>query len=155
MAGFGGEWKSGVMDQRAHFVTLATADLDAARAFYRDGLGWTPLVDVPDEIIFFQVAPGLVLGFFDAAKFDDDLGRAHTTTGASGITLAHNVSSREQVAHVIEQLVAAGGTVLKPAQDGAFGGIFHGLVADPNGVIWEIAHNPGWSIDETGAVSFD
>ena len=144
----------GRMEQRAHFVTLATADLDASRAFYRDGLGWTALVDVPGEIVFFQVAPGLVLGFFDAAKFDDDLGRPHQTTGASGITLAHNVGSREQVAVVIDQLVAAGGSVIKPAQEGAFGGVFHGLVADPNGVIWEIAHNPGWSIDEAGAVSF-
>ena len=142
------------MDQRAHFVTLATADLDASRSFYRDGLGWTPLADVAGEIVFFQVAPGLVLGFFDAAKFDDDLGRPHQTNGASGITLAHNVDNRGQVTDVIDQLVAAGGSVLKPAQEGAFGGVFHGLVADPNGVVWEIAHNPGWSIDEDGKVSF-
>ena len=49
---------------------------------------------------------------------------------------------------------AAGATVLKPAQEGAFGGIFHGHVVDPNGVIWEVAHNPGWSIHDDGTVSF-
>ena len=45
---------------------------------------------------------------------------------------------------------AAGGTILKPAQEGAFGGVFHGHAADPNGVIWEIAYNPGRRIDSDG-----
>jgi len=142
------------MEQRLNFITLATADLDAVRSFYRDGLGWTSLVDVENEILFFQVAPGLVLGFFDDEKFDQDLERAHTTTGASGITLAHNVGSREDVVSTVERLVAAGGAVLKSPQDGAFGGIFHAHVTDPNGVIWEIAHNPGWSVADDGTVSF-
>ena len=63
------------MEQHLNFITLATRDLDAARAFYRDGLGWEPLIDVPGEIIFFQVGPGLVLGLFEAGKFDEDLQR--------------------------------------------------------------------------------
>ena len=142
------------MDQRLHFLTLATPDLDAARSFYRDGLGWTPLLDVPGEILFFQIAPGLVLGLFDAEKFDQDLLRDRSTTGVSGVTLSHNVATRDDVATTLAALAAAGGTILKPAQEGAFGGIFHGHVADPNGVIWEIAHNPGWRIDDDGTVIF-
>lgn len=143
------------MDQRLHFLTLATADLDAARSFYRDGLGWTPLLDEPGEILFFQIAPGLLLGLFDAEKFDQDLLRDRSTSGASGVTLSHNVPARDDVAPTLEALQAAGGTIIKPAQDGAFGGIFHGHVADPNGVIWEIAHNPGWRIDDDGTVRFE
>lgn len=142
------------MDQRIHFMTFATADLDAARAFYRDGLGWTPLIDVPDEIIFFQVAPGVVLGLFDAEKFNEDLmGRAETTA-VSGVTLSHNVGSPAEVGSTVQALVAAGATVLKHPQQGAFGGIYHAHVSDPNGLIWEIAHNPGWRIGDDGAVSF-
>lgn len=141
------------MDQRLHFLTIATPDLDAARRFYRDGLDWTPLLDVPGEILFFQIAPGLVLGLFDAAKFDQDLLRDPSTSGASGVTLSHNVSEREKVATTLDALVAAGGTIVKPAQESAFGGIFHGHVADPNGVVWEIAHNPGWHVDDAGRVS--
>ena len=136
-----------------HFLTLATRDLDRARSFYVAGLGWEPLLDVAREIVFFEVAPGLVLGFFDAEKFDEDLQTGHTTDGVSGVTLSHNVGSEAEVEDTIARLAAAGGTVLKPAQPAAFGGIFHGHVADPNGVVWEIAHNPGWSVDEGGRVS--
>ncbi|OFI37661.1 glyoxalase [Arthrobacter sp. SW1] len=141
------------MEQKLHFITAATPDLDGARAFYKEGLGWEPLLDVPGEIIFFQVAPGLVLGLFDAAKFNEDLGVPGVAAGVSGVTLSHNVGSAEEVAGTIEKLEAAGATVLKPAQPGAFGGIFHGHVQDPNGIIWEIAHNPGWSIGTDGNVT--
>ena len=60
------------MEPRVSFLTFATADLEAARAFYVSGLGWSPLMDVPGEIVFFQIAPGQVLGFFDAEKFAAD-----------------------------------------------------------------------------------
>ncbi len=94
-----------------------------------------------------------MLGLFDAEKFDEDLQREHTSVGATGITLSHNLGSRDEVTATIAAMKAAGGTVLKPAQDGAFGGIFHGHVADPNGIIWEVAHNPGWHVDDDGTVS--
>jgi hypothetical protein len=142
------------MDQRLHFITFATADLDRARSFYKDGLGWDPLMDVPGEIIFFQVGPGLVLGLFDAGKFDQDLAGSAQHDGVSGVTLSHNVDSENEVTSTIAKLAALGATVLKPAQAGAFGGIFHGHVKDPNGIIWEIAHNPGWRIDDDGTVVF-
>jgi catechol 2,3-dioxygenase-like lactoylglutathione lyase family enzyme len=146
------------VDPRVHFITLATPDLGAARRFYVHGLGWEPLLDVAGEILFFQVAPGLVLGLFDAGKFAEDLGRAGPAApgtempGAEGVTLAHNVDSAEAVHDVVDAMVAAGGTVLTAPRPGAFGGVFHAHVADPNGVIWEIAHNPGWGIDDDGTV---
>jgi catechol 2,3-dioxygenase-like lactoylglutathione lyase family enzyme len=142
------------MNQQIHFITLATADLDAARAFYTDGMGWEPLLDVPGEIIFFQVASGLTLGLFDAVKFAADLNRDDVPSGASGITLSHNVASPAEVNSTVAALVRAGATLLKSPQQGAFGGIYHGHVADPNGVVWEIAHNPGWRIADDGSVIF-
>ncbi|MFF2844204.1 VOC family protein [Paenarthrobacter sp. NPDC057981] len=142
------------MDQRLHFITFASPDLDRARAFYKGGLGWEPLMDVPGEILFFQVAPGLMLGLFDAEKFDQDLASGTQTAGVSGVTLSHNVGSAAEVSSAIDALVAAGATLVKPAQAGAFGGIFHGHVKDPNGIVWEVAYNPGWRIDEDGTVVF-
>jgi catechol 2,3-dioxygenase-like lactoylglutathione lyase family enzyme len=141
------------LDQQIHFLTFATGDLDAARRFYADGLGWQPLMDVAGEIIFFQIAPGLVLGFFDAGKFAEDLGQ-EVAPAISGTTVAHNVDSQDGVRDLTDTMVALGATVLKYPQPGAFGGIFHAHVQDPNGLIWEIAHNPGWHIEADGTVVF-
>jgi uncharacterized protein len=140
------------VEQQVHVTTLATADLDAARRFYVEGLGWRPLLDVPGEIVFFQVAPGTVLAFFETAKFAQDLGSGPARPVVSGVTLAHNVADRDAVAAIVDAMTAAGGTVLTAPEEGAFGGVFHALVADPNGVVWEVAHNPGWSIDADGTV---
>lgn len=139
------------MDQRAHFLTLATTDLDASRTFYVDGLGWTPLLDVPGEIVFFQIASGLVLGLFDAQKFTDDLGQDGGPASVVGLTLSHNVDSPDEVDAVVAAAVKAGATVIKQPRQAAFGG-YHGHFADPSGVIWEVCHNPGFSVDADGTV---
>lgn len=141
------------MRQDVHFVTLSTPDLEAARRFYVDGLEWRPLLDVPGEILFFQIAPGLVLGLFDAVKFAEDV-RASNPTGATGVTLAHNVGSEAAVRGIAARFTALGGTEIVAPEPGAFGGIFHAIVSDPNGVQWEIAHNPGWHVADDGTVSF-
>ncbi len=140
------------MEQTVHLITLATPDLDAARAFYVDGLGWEPTLDVAGEILFFQIGPGLVLGLFLADRFDEDLGRTATgTTTASGITLSHNVVGEQEVREVLETAERAGATVVKSPQRADFGG-YHGHFADPNGVLWEVCHNPGWHVDTFGRV---
>lgn len=140
------------MDQRLHFITVATASLDAARAFYGEGLGWTPLMDLPGEILFYQVAPGLLLGLFETGKFNEDLATGTDYSAVCGLTLAHNVESRELVEQTVADMKRAGGTTLKAPQQGAFGGVFHAHVQDPNGIIWEIAHNPNWHIADNGTV---
>lgn len=139
------------MDPRISFVTVATPDLDAVRVFYRDGLGWEPLADVPGEIVFFQTGPGLVLGFYDSARFAADLGRPLSDTGIDGLTLSHNVDSAVDVDRVVERLLSAGATLITAPRFASFGG-YHSHVADPNGVVWEIAHNPGWHVDAGGTV---
>ena len=139
------------MDQRIHFVTLATRDLAAAREFYCGAFDWTPLLDVPGEILFFQTAPGAVLGLFDAARFAADIGRPGTDPSTTGITLSHNVDSAEAVDALVALAVRSGASLVKRPQRAAFGG-YHGHFADPNGVVWEICHNPGWSVDPSGRV---
>ena len=139
------------MEQQAHFITLSTPDLDAARAFYCDGLGWTALLDVPGEIIFFQVAPAMVLGLFQADKFVADMEGTPADGRLGGLTLSHNVDSPAAVDATVGRAVEAGGTLVKSPQTAAFGG-YHGHFADPNGVVWEVCHNPGWRVDETGRV---
>lgn len=135
-----------------HFVTIAATDLAATRNFYA-ALGWQPLLDVEGEIVFYQAAPGQVLGFFDADKFNEDLALPGDHFRVSGITVAHNVGSPDAVIALADAMAAAGGVVIKPPQPGQFGEVFHAHVQDPNGLIWEIAHNPGWRIAPDGTVS--
>ena len=47
---------------------------------------------------------------------------------------------------------AAGATVLKAPTWHEQIRIYHGYVADPDGHRWEIAYNPGMTVDPDGAV---
>ena len=127
------------MEQRISLVTLGVADLARARAFY-EALGWRGGQQPDDEICFFQ-AGGMVVGLWTA------LG-GH---GAPGIELAHNVRSPEEVDAVLAAAERAGGTLVRPASRMDWGGTT-GAYADPDGYVWEVAHNPGWTLAEDGSV---
>lgn len=140
------------MEQRLSLITLGVPDIDAARRFYLDGLGWTPVLDVAGQVTFIQVAPGVLLSLFDATELAADIGDGRTAAAAvANVTLAHNVGSEAAVDAALADAVRAGGTLLKPAQRAAWGG-YHGYVADPAGTPWEVAFNPGLVVAEDGAV---
>lgn len=128
------------MEQRISLVTLGVEDLARARAFY-EAMGWAGAHQPDDEVCFFQVG-GVVFGLWTA------LG-GH---GAPGIELAHNVRSPEQVQAILEQAGRAGGAIRRQAGRAEWGGTT-GAFADPDGYVWEVAHNPGWTLDEAGAVT--
>jgi catechol 2,3-dioxygenase-like lactoylglutathione lyase family enzyme len=140
------------MEQRLSLITLGVPDLDEARRFYLDGLGWTPVLDVAGQVTFVQVAPGVLLSLFDAAELAADIGDGRPAAPAVGnVTLAHNVGSEAEVDAVLADAVRAGATLVKPAQRAAWGG-YHGYFADPAGTPWEVAFNPGLVVDDDGAV---
>lgn len=137
------------MEQRVSLVTLGVTDVVRARGFY-EALGWEATLVVPGEVVFFQ-AGGMVVGLWGRDKLAAD-SRVTDHGGWGGITLAHNVASPAEVDAVLEQASAAGGTVARPpaATDwGGYGGVFLDLDGHP----WEIAHNPGWTLDPQGAVT--
>ena len=143
------------MDPRIDFITLATPDLDAARAFYVTGLGWTPTLDVAGEIVFFQVGHGTMLGLYDVDAFRRDVSApAGSELSSSGTILSHNVDSPAAVDRLVDAAARAGATVLTSPRKADFGG-YHGHFADPNGVIWEVAYNPGWRVEDDGRVRLD
>ncbi len=127
------------MEQRVSLITLGVADMDAAVGFYQ-ALGWAK-VDSPDGVAAFDLI-GQALGLYPRAKLAEDLGMdAADIGGFSGMTLGYNVATKEEVAPLLERVTAAGGRVVKPAQDVFWGG-HHGYFADLDGHIWEVAHNP-------------
>ncbi|WP_099866676.1 VOC family protein [Pararhizobium haloflavum] len=138
------------MKQQISVVTLGTADLSRSREFYVEGFGWKPIFE-NEEIVFYQMN-GFVLGTFATSALAADMNRTDLTT-RSAFALGHNVPAREDVPLVIEQLIAAGGRLLRKADSPPHGGV-RGYVEDPDGHAWEIAWNPAWAIDDDGHVTF-
>ena len=71
--------------------------------------------------------------------------------GWGGVTLAYNVTSREEVDQVLAAAGAAGGTIGREPATTFWGG-YSGVFIDPDGHPWEVAHNPGWTLLEDGSV---
>ena len=139
------------MDPRISVVTLGVSDLPRSVRFYRDGLGWRTSAKEEDDVAFFQMG-GMVLSLYGREDLATD---ANLPAGApvrfGGITLAQCLASKVEVDAALEAAKAAGGTILKPAQDAFWGG-YTGYFADPDGHPWEIAWNPGWELLPDGSV---
>jgi catechol 2,3-dioxygenase-like lactoylglutathione lyase family enzyme len=137
------------MEQRLSLVTLGVADLERSLRFY-ESLGWRR-GNQHAEVVFFQLG-GAVLGLWSRESLAADAGMAPAGSGFAGITLAYNTRSREEVDAVLAEAKAAGATIPKPAKDAFWGG-YTGYFADPDGHLWEVAWNPGWTIGEDGGVT--
>lgn len=141
------------MQPRISLVTLGVADLPRARRFYEQGLGWTPSPAGNENVAFYQLG-GMALGLYGRAALADDahLADAGDPTRFGGITLAHNLRSKDEVDALMAEAERAGARIVKPAQDVFWGG-YSGYFADPDGHLWEIALNPFFPLDEAGNVS--
>lgn len=136
------------MEPRVSLITLGVADLARARAFY-EALGFAASSASQDGIVFFQAGP-LGLALFPRTELAHDVGVPAQGSGFRGITLSHNVRTKEEVGPVIAAAVAAGGREVKPAQDVFWGG-HSGYFTDPDEHLWEVAWNPHAPIGPDGA----
>jgi predicted lactoylglutathione lyase len=137
--------------QRFSLVTLGVSDVEHATAFYHR-LGWREAPSsVPGEVAFFAT-PGGVLALWETAELAKDaaLPTMHANAPAfRAVALALNLASREEVDDAIGDWVLAGGQITKAPAETEWGG-YSAYVADPDGNLWELAHNPGWPLDERG-----
>lgn len=146
------------MEPRVSLITLGVRDVARARAFYVDGLGWEPVNEVAGEVVFLQVGHGLLLSLWRRADLLEEAGPGiheahHGPVPVVPVALAHNVGSPAEVDDVLASALAAGGSVVVPAQVRAWGG-YSGYFADPDGFRWEVAHNPGLVVSDDGRVTF-
>jgi catechol 2,3-dioxygenase-like lactoylglutathione lyase family enzyme len=107
------------MDPRISIVTLGVSDLAESTRFYRDGLG-VPEREWDGNITFLETA-GTMLAPYPRAALADDANASGPGTGFAGVTLAHNVATRAGVDAVPAEARAAGATVVKPADETAWG----------------------------------
>ena len=137
------------MQQSISLVTLGVADHDRASGFY-SAMGWSAALEV-QETTFFQ-ANGVILVLWAREKLAPDTGISDTGADWSGITLAHNVGSREEVHDVIELARKNGAKIAREPAETFYGG-YAGVFRDLDGHAWEIAHNPGFGLGDDGSVS--
>jgi predicted lactoylglutathione lyase len=135
------------MEQRINLVTLGVRDVQQAQEFY-ERMGWSGRS--PDgEVVFFQ-AGGMIFGLYAREKL---LAENGVTAGEEGdaMTLGYLVGSPEEADAVMAAAEAAGGRIGRPAQQMFWGG-YSGTFLDPDGHAWEVAHNPGWTLNDDGTV---
>jgi uncharacterized protein len=137
------------MDQRVSVITLGVTDLPRARAFY-EALDWRSGASPEDDVVFFQ-APGMIVALWDRARLAED-SAVEDSGGWGDVTLAYNARGPAEVDAVMAQARAAGARIGR-APGTTFWGGYSGIFVDPDGHPWEVAHNPGWHLDDEGRVS--
>lgn len=127
------------MKPRISMITLAVTDFERAVRFYEDGLGF-PKLDSPPNVAFFNLN-GTWLGLYGWEPLAEDATVSPEGSGFRGVSLSYNVASKKEVEDALEEAVAAGAKLVKPAQDAHWGG-YHGYFVDPDEHLWEVAYNP-------------
>ncbi len=136
---------------RVTALTLGVSDLAAATVFYETVFGVKRLPE--HEGIAFFTLPGVWLMLYPlvalAADISPDL--PPQRGGFSGITLAHNARSREEVLAIFDRVASAGARIVKSPHDTFWGG-FGGYFADLDGHYWEVVWGPMFAFDEMGGL---
>ncbi|KVV48070.1 glyoxalase [Burkholderia ubonensis] len=129
-------------------LTIGVDDLETAMRFYRDGLGLETEGIVGTEfehgaVVFFDLQSGLKLALFRRADIAHDAGMPVSGRSATEFTIGHNVGSARAVDRVMQQAVAAGPRLVKPAGKTFWGG-YSGYFQNPDGHLWEVVFNPAF-----------
>jgi len=123
-------------------ITLGVKDLDRAKQFYGEGLGWPIQVDQAHFVSFSPADGSSAVSLYTRDGLADDAGVAADGSGFSGITFSYIVRSEERVDAVLAEAERAGGKIAKPAQKAQWGGYF-GYFADPDGNLWKVVAGAG------------
>ncbi|MDF2709044.1 VOC family protein [Nonomuraea muscovyensis] len=120
-------------------ILLGVRDLDRAKQFYTEGLGWK-VKDDYGVSVFFESDAGSLVGFYGRDGLADQVGTSPEGSGFSGLVLTYVVRSEARVDEIIEEAGKAGATILKPAGPLPWGG-YGGSFADPDGYIWSLGYS--------------
>jgi uncharacterized protein len=130
------------MNAHVGFITLGVGDLNRAKQFYSQGLGWPVQVAQGDFVSFRPADGSSTLTLYPRQVLAADAGVAPDGDGFSGITFSYVVRSNERVDAVLAEAEQAGGAIAKPAQEARWGGYF-GYFADPDGNLWKVVAGDG------------
>lgn len=134
-------------------VTLGVEDLTASTTFY-ERLGWLNTTASQDSVTFLQ-GNSVVLGLYGRTALAEDAKVEDTPAGFRGCSLAINMKDEASVDRFYSLAVDNGATATK-APEKVFWGGYSGYFADPDGHLWEVAHNPFFKGDiENGQLTLE
>ncbi|KAB1067570.1 VOC family protein [Tamlana haliotis] len=134
------------MRQNLNIITLGVSDLKKTLDFYERGLNWKKSKASKDKIAFFEMN-GIVLSFFSKDALAKDANVSNIGSGFSGITIAYNAKSENEVDSVLRKVAELGAEIIKPAKKADWGG-YSGYFKDIDGHIFEVAYNQHFEFDE-------
>ncbi|RAZ65864.1 VOC family protein [Planococcus maitriensis] len=140
---------------RINLICLGVQDMERSVKFYRDGLGFQTdeTSDKPDIIFFNSSGTKLELYPLEELAKDIQADNPPVKNGFSGITLAYNAKSRDEVDQVMELAVKAGAVIAKEPVDVFWGG-YSGYFQDPDGYYWEVAYGADFQFDSKDMLDF-
>ncbi len=139
-----------MIPQRITMVTLAVVDLARSRKFYAD-IGWVETEGGNDKIAFYKTA-GQFFALYSRDALTMDLGLPIHERSTGMITLATNYNSPDEVDRAFADALDSGAIAITKPTDVSWGG-YSGNFADPDGHLWEVAHNPFWTLSPDGMIA--
>ncbi|MFC4323044.1 VOC family protein [Litchfieldia salsa] len=136
---------------RLNLITLGTNDIVKSNHFFKE-LGFDTSIrgtETNPFIIFFR-NEGTRIALYPLDELAKDIDRQNPPTkpnGFSGITLAYNAKSKEEVDEVLKKAELAGAIIQKEPKKTDWGG-YGGYFTDLDGYYWEVAYGEGWEFDE-------
>jgi len=137
------------MDQRVSMIMTGAQDIPKLRAFYEDGLGWTPWMPPNDASVLYKVGQS-VLVFLNAGYLAQE--RGESLSEGSKTSLAVFVGSKNEVDAIYQRAVGAGARQTSYVRD-RDGGLYTGYFADPEGNSWEVVWSPHMPLGADGGLT--
>lgn len=128
------------MKQKLSLITLGVENIQTAKDFYEDILGFTPTKDSNESVVFYDMG-SMQLGLFQYEELAKDASVSKEGSGFRRFSLAHNEPSVEAVDALFAYLKEKGVTIIKEPEEVFWGG-YSGYFADPDDHLWEVAYNP-------------
>jgi predicted enzyme related to lactoylglutathione lyase len=132
------------MEPHVSGITLGVEDVERAKRFYSEGLGWPVEMDAQGYVAFSINNGTAAFGLLSREGLAGANGVSPEGSGFGGIVLSYVVSSNDRVDEILAQAEAAGGKIVEPGREkwGSYGGSF----ADPDGYPWNVGMGAGQPI---------
>ena len=137
---------------RLNLVTLGVRNIVKSIQFYRDVLGFEVIVNGNEEApsIAFLNNQGSKISLYPLEELAKDISADSppaVTAGFSGITLAYNAKTKQEVDDIFATLQSNNASITKLPELVFWGG-YSGYFQDPDGYHWEVAYADSWEFDE-------